>query len=154
MEPNNYEFKSRCWTSAIREYKRKYKKKRWIGNNYNKFLKKIKNFTLPLIKTDYADNIYWVYSIILKKNIKMSANNLIKILNNKGIGARNFFCPLHLQPILKKMGYFKNEKYPVSESLYKKGLYIPSGLNLNLRQIKKISEFLTELDNKISKIKK
>ena len=84
----------------------------------------------------------------------MSANNLIKILNNKGIGARNFFCPLHLQPILKKMGYFKNEKYPVSESLYKKGLYIPSGLNLNLRQIKKISEFLTELDNKISKIKK
>ena len=62
----------------------------------------------------------------------------MKLLSNRGIGTRPFFYPMHRQPILKKMSLFKNEKYPISEKLYKKGFYLPSGLALKKNQIKRV----------------
>ena len=37
---------------------------------------------------------------------------------------------MHEQPVFMKMGLFKNERYPVAETLARKGFYIPSGVNL------------------------
>ena len=51
-----------------------------------------------------------------------------------GIETRNSFCPLHLQPALRKMGFYKKEKLPVAEYLSKNGFYLPSGLALTLKQ--------------------
>ena len=48
----------------------------------------------------------------------------------RGIETRNFFWPLNKQPVLNKMGYFKNKKFPTSEYLSKNGFYIPTGLAL------------------------
>ena len=42
-------------------------KKRNIGKTYNKELSQIKIFQTPLDKKKYADNIYWVYGLVLKK---------------------------------------------------------------------------------------
>ena len=36
-------------------------KKRWIGKKYNELLKELDGTQLPLPKTNYAENIYWVY---------------------------------------------------------------------------------------------
>ena len=62
-----------------------------------------------------------------------------------------FFFPMHQQPILKKLGFFKDEKYPISEKMYKKGFYIPSGLALNEEQILtvsiKLKKVLKEIDD-------
>ena len=66
-------------------------------------------------------------------------------LKKYGVDTRNFFWPLHKQPILKKMGFFKNIKLPVAEHLSKNGLYIPSGLAISLSQQKFVI-------NKIKKI--
>ena len=54
------------------------KLKRRIGSFYNKKLKKIKKISLPIRKVNYADNIYWVYTIILKKNIKLQLIMCVK----------------------------------------------------------------------------
>ena len=120
-------------------------KKRNIGKNYNKGLSKIKIFNIPLEKTKYAKNIYWVYGLVLKKNSPITLNNLMKKLRLCGIETRNFFWPLHKQPILKKMGFFKNIKLPVAENLAKNGLYLPSGLSITSLQQKYVI-------NKIKKI--
>ena len=45
----------------------------------------------------------------------------MKKLKQEGIETRNFFWPLHQQPVLKKMGFFKNTKLPVAEYLSKNG---------------------------------
>jgi perosamine synthetase len=58
----------------------------------------------------------------------------MSLLKNKGIETRNFFWPLHQQPVLKKMGYFKNRKFIHSEYLSQNGLYLPTGIALNLKQ--------------------
>ncbi len=122
-------------------------KKRNIGKIYNKELTKIKMFNTPLDKKKYGKNIYWVYGLVLKKNSPIKVKAFMNKLKNLGIETRNFFWPLHDQPVLKKMGLFKNIKLPVAENLSKNGLYIPSGLSITLSQqkyvIKKIKEIFS-----------
>ena len=111
-------------------------RKRYIGNLYNELLSGLPNVTLPLPKTDYAENIFWVYGILLNDDFDVDAEMVMGKLNKKGIGTRPFFCPMHMQPVLKKMGLFLGEHYPVAEKLYRKGFYIPSGMALTDDQIK------------------
>ena len=68
------------------------------------------------------------------KNSPISLEKLLKRLKDKGIETRNFFWPLHEQPILKKKGIIKNVKLPVSEYLSRNGFYLPSGLSLTAKQ--------------------
>ena len=135
----NYRFtnlQSAVGLAQLQKLNRFIVKKRNIGKIYNKELSKIKIFQTPLNKKEYAKNIYWVYGLVLKKNSPISLNILMKKLKQEGIETRNFFWPLHQQPVLKKMGFFKNTKLPVAEYLSKNGLYLPSGLALTSLQQK------------------
>jgi perosamine synthetase len=110
------------------------KKKRKIGEFYQKNLSCLSKYIyLPKIKNKFSKNIYWVFGIVLKKGTHISVKKIMKQLEKRGIETRNFFWPLHQQPILKKMGYFKNCKCPNSEFLSKNGFYIPSGLSLTTK---------------------
>lgn len=120
-------------------------RKRWIGKLYNEQFRNFPYFDIPLEKSEYAENIYWVYGILLNDKSKMNAEELMKLLNQKNIGTRPFFYPMHLQPVFKKMGLFENEKYPVSEKLSEYGFYIPSGLALTEEQIITSAEALKSL---------
>ena len=144
----NYRFtnlQSAIGLAQLQKLNRFIVKKRNIGKIYNKELSKIKIFQTPLNKKEYAKNIYWVYGLVLKKNSPISLNILMKKLTQEGIETRNFFWPLHQQPVLKKMGFFKNTKLPVAEYLSKNGLYLPSGLALTSLQQKYVV-------NKVKKI--
>ena len=145
----NYRFtnlQSAIGLAQLQKLNRFIVKKRNIGKIYNKELSKIKIFQTPLNKKEYAKNIYWVYGLVLKKNAPISLNILMKKLKQEGIETRNFFWPLHQQPVLKKMGFFKNTKLPVAEYLSKNGLYLPSGLALTSLQqkyvVKKIKKII------------
>jgi perosamine synthetase len=107
--------------------------KRKIGDTYNKGLINNENYIKPLKSTSYGKNIYWVYGVVITKP-KLSVNKIVIKLKKAGIETRPFFWPLHKQPILKKLGLFKNTKLPVSEYLSKNGFYLPSGLSLNKKQ--------------------
>ena len=121
------------------------KRKRSMGRKYTQGLRVLNKVQLPLEKTDYAENIYWVFGLVLEESIGFDAEEAMKMLEEKGIGCRPFFCPMNQQPILQKMGYFKNESYPVAERLYKKGFYIPSGLALTSEQINHVTKKLIEV---------
>ncbi|MCK4650929.1 DegT/DnrJ/EryC1/StrS family aminotransferase [Candidatus Babeliales bacterium] len=118
-------------------------KKRFIGEFYTEALKEINSIQLPLGKTDYAQNIYWVYGLVLKDNFDLC--EIIKKLSEEKIGTRPFFWCMHEQPIFIKKGFFKGEKYPVAQKLARKGFYIPSGLSLNLCQMERVVEVLRKI---------
>ncbi|MBX0310967.1 MAG: DegT/DnrJ/EryC1/StrS family aminotransferase, partial [Sulfurihydrogenibium sp.] len=121
-------------------------KKRQMGKKYNELLADLQDICyLPIPKTDYAENIYWVYTIVLKDNYPKNAKQIMKELRDKGIGTRPFFYPIHLQPVFQRMGLFKGDTYPNSEKLYEKGFYIPSGLALTEEQISEVSNALHEV---------
>ena len=120
-------------------------KKRWIGSRYNELLSNLQDVQLPLIKTDYAENIYWVYGLVLNDTMEFEAEEIMKQLLKQGIDSRPFFSPMHQQPVLKKLEMFMGEKYPVAERLYNRGFYIPSGLALTEKQIERVASSLKSI---------
>lgn len=111
-------------------------RKREIGKLYHFNLKEIKHFQLPLEKTDYAENIYWVFGLVADTEKKQQ--EMVKKLTDAKIGTRPFFWCMHEQPVFKKMNLFENESYPVAERLSRQGFYIPSGLGLRETEIVEI----------------
>lgn len=113
-------------------------RKRAMGKYYTEQLKGIDGLILPMEKTDYADNIYWVYGIVLGSQISTDNKTIQRLLAEEGIGSRTFFWCMHEQPVYRKQGLFKAEKYPNAEYLARKGFYIPSGLALTQEQMERV----------------
>ena len=96
-------------------------------------------------RTEYAENIYWVYGIVLKDEVQFDAEGAMRRLETHGIGTRPFFWPMHEQPVFRKMGLFNGERYPVAERLARRGFYIPSGLALTEVQIEEVAGAITNM---------
>lgn len=109
------------------------KRKREIGNRYNELLSGNPWLQLPVSQTEYAENIYWVYGMIVKDAIPIDASEIMARLQKAGIGTRHFFYPMNKQPCLK--GLIEETDCPVAERLAERGFYLPSGLALTDEQI-------------------
>lgn len=120
------------------------KKKKLMGKLYTELLKDIPA-QLPVSKTDYAENNYWVYGIVLNDDVKFDAKEAMKKLSEKNIGVRPFFCPMHKQPVFVKMGLTDETIRPISEKLYERGFYIPSGINITTEQIETVAKKIKEI---------
>lgn len=111
------------------------KRKRTIAAYYYKELDCLKEFIqLPLQKLPYADNINWVFGIVVK-NSKYTADDIMAKLKEVGVDTRHFFYPMHMQPCLLKIDGFKEKNQienSVSSNIAKYGFYIPSGVGLSL----------------------
>lgn len=115
-------------------------KKRELGNAYRKDLKGLKGFQLPLEKTNYSENIYWVFGLVADS--PELCESTVEKLNANGIGTRPFFWCMHEQPVFNKMGLFVGDKYPVAEKLARNGFYLPSGLGMSETDIRYVLEIL------------
>jgi perosamine synthetase len=113
-------------------------RKRRMGRLYNELLTSVPGLQLPLAATDYAENIYWVYGLVLKDELPFEAEEAMNRLAARGIGTRPFFWPMHEQPVFLKMGLFEGVRCPAAERLARRGLYVPSGLALNATQIEAV----------------
>lgn len=120
-------------------------RKRQMGQLYTELLREITSIQLPLAETDYADNIYWVYGIVLKDEIPIDAGEMMKRLAEHKIGTRPFFWCMHEQPVFRKMGLFEGVSCPVAEKLARRGFYVPSGLALTEEQIVTVANTLRKI---------
>jgi perosamine synthetase len=119
-------------------------RKHTMGSRYTELLADISGLQLPVAKTGYANNIYWVYGLVLKDEVQLSVSEIMMYLKHHNIGSRPFFWPMHEQPVFRKMGLFHNETYPVAEKISRRGFYIPSGLALTEEQLKRVAIILGE----------
>jgi len=120
-------------------------KKKQIGSWYNELLKNSSKLNLPLEKTEYAENIYWVFGLVLKDDVDLKVEKIIFNLLENGVGSRPFFYPMHNQPVLKEYKKYNNYKFPMSEKLSERGFYLPSGLGLSYSEIQKITGILIKI---------
>ena len=67
-------------------------------------------------------------------------------LKAKGVETRAFFCPMHRQPVFQDENdpRFPDVRgdYPVSDDLWDRGLYLPSGPGLTQAQAQEVAEKL------------
>ncbi len=125
--------------------------KRFIGREYNKLFASNSLLQIPLASNESAENLYWVYPLVLTEAATMDAKTVMTELQKAGIGTRPFFYPMHLQPVLHQLDALNTQglSFPNAEYLYKKGFYIPSGLPLanNPEELRYISETINRLVN-------
>jgi len=119
------------------------RKKRRIGAFYNAHFSSLPEVELPPVKTDYAENIYWVYGMVLSNSLDFDAEEMMSRLREMGVGTRPFFWGMHEQPVFRKMGLFAGEHYPVTERIARRGFYVPSGLGVTEEQQARVAECVT-----------
>jgi perosamine synthetase len=121
-------------------------RKRRMGAHYTKLLADTSGIQLPQAHTeDAADNIYWVYGLVLNDNVPFDAKEAMARLGKLGIGSRPFFWPMHEQPVFRKMGLFTGENHPVAERIARRGFYLPSGLTITDLQIDHVCQTVKEV---------
>jgi len=105
-------------------------RKRHLGRLYTECLFGTAGLTLPLPATPDAENIYWVYGVVLQDEVPFDADEAMKRLAALNVGTRPFFWPLHEQPVFHRMGLLDDVHCPVAERIARRGFYLPSGLAL------------------------
>jgi len=120
-------------------------RKRRMGKRYSELLDGVCEIQLPIAKTTYAENIYWVYGVVLEDSVPMDAEEVMGCLGKLGIGTRPFFWPMHEQPVFRRIGLFEAESHPVAERLARRGFYLPSGLALTDDQMDIVVKQLKEI---------
>ena len=122
------------------------KRKREIGKRYISILNKCNKIHIQLNKLKYAQNIFWVFGILIKKSTRISRDQIVNKLLKHNIQTRNFFLPMHKQKIFQKMRLFpKNQKLKNSEYLSANGFYLPSGLGILNKQIDFVGKTLLKI---------
>lgn len=120
-------------------------KKRRIGAWYDEMLGGVFALERLPLSTAYAENIHWVYGVVLRDSVPFDAEEAMSRLAAKGIGTRPFFWPMHEQPVLRRMGFFEGVSCPVAERLARRGFYVPSGLALTRGQAETVAAAVREL---------
>lgn len=120
-------------------------KKREIGGWYLELLRDLPNvYQLPA-RTAHAENIHWIYGLVLDDGVQFDAEEAMRRLGAMGVGTRPFFFPMHEQPVMKRMGFFADVRCPVAERIARRGFYVPSGVALTRDQAEKVSRALHDL---------
>ena len=111
--------------------------------HYNQRLAETPGLTLPP-QLSWAENVYWMYSLIVEDEFGLDRDTLRSELDAAGIETRPFFYPVHALPM-----YNTGQSLPVAEDLGRRGLNLPSGATLTTDQI----DFVCDTLIKIQKLK-
>jgi perosamine synthetase len=120
-------------------------RKRTMGALYDSLLADLPHIQTPVPVTDYAENIYWVYAVVLQDDVPFDAATAMRHLGERGVGTRPFFWPMHEQPVFRARGLFEGVCCPEAERAARRGFYIPSGLALTADQIKRVAAVLRDV---------
>lgn len=92
---------------------------------YQEAFEQIEGIELKCNPSEKFDSNYWLSTILIdKKIIGFDHMELLEFLNEKGVETRPLWKPMHLQPVFAAAPRYVNG---ISESLFNKGLCIPSG---------------------------
>ena len=110
-------------------------KKRQIARWYSEGLKELEEEELITghPEMEWAKCVYWMYCILIEDKFGMSRDNLMRKLKEEEIDTRPFFYPVHVMP-----PYKNNGKFPVAEEISRKGINLPSGVNLTKEMIERV----------------
>jgi len=99
-----------------------------MGGLYDRLLADIPG--VELIHTDYGQSVPWFFDLLCDRREALKA-----YLQERNIGCREFYPSLHSEPVYDRRGSF-----PVAEEVSRKGLWLPSSINLSDDQIARICD--------------
>jgi len=119
-------------------------RKRAMGRLYNELLADIGELALPA-QESWARINYWMYAVLLSDTAELDAFQFATALRERGVETRPFFMGMHEQPVFHKQGLFNDLHLPVTERLYRRGLYLPSGVAITEDQIRAVVDAVKDV---------
>jgi len=104
--------------------------RRKLREFYDARLREIPGLALPA-EAGGMRSVFWMYAVRVGPAFGMSRNELRRQLAARGIETRNFFVPIHAQPVY--FDQFRGRRFPVAEELCRTGLYLPTAEALGER---------------------
>jgi len=114
-------------------------RKKQMGRLYRELLGGVPGIEFQPERTPFAENINWVFGLVLDSSIPFDAVEAMRRLAGLNVQTRPFFWPMHEQPVLRRMGLFAGESHPAAERLARRGFYLPSGMALTAAQIDRVT---------------
>lgn len=118
------------------------KRKNELAARYRDALAGLPEVALIPESTEYSTNANWVFPILLTEASPFNAAELQEKLRASGVDTRRFFCPIHLQPLVRRFNIAAIGDYPVSENLWRNGLYLPCGVGTLDSEVEQVVEAL------------
>jgi perosamine synthetase len=116
-------------------------KKRKIAEIYSRLISGFDYFHLPFDNSKFF-NTFWLYTFLIKENAPFTRDELIEYLKINGIETRPVFYPINIMPPYFEFGDFKD--LPVSNSISKKGISLPSSVSLDFKLVEYIGEIISK----------
>ncbi|MBI4308999.1 MAG: aminotransferase class I/II-fold pyridoxal phosphate-dependent enzyme [Candidatus Omnitrophica bacterium] len=114
-----------------------------IAQRYEKQLEGVAGIIRPP-QAKWAQNVYWLYSILVEEEYGIGRDDLMAELNLMHIETRPFFLPVHTQPI-----YNTGQYLSVSQELASKGLSLPSSASLQKHEIDRVCKAIKDIHKKV-----
>jgi perosamine synthetase len=106
------------------------RRRREQGLAYQRAFAGMAQFQIAPPQIAYAENVYWVFALVVSPEAPFSRAEVVSALAERGIATRTFFYGLHQQPALLKKGLIDPGALPVTELLAERGFYLPGGFGL------------------------
>lgn len=113
--------------------------KRRLDAAYRRSLSRIRGITLSP-RADWADPVCWLFSVLVEEGFGRSRDQVLEALEEREIGCRPLFHPLHRQP-----PYLQSGSFPSSDDLAARGLSLPSAVTLPDRAIENVCAVIADL---------
>jgi perosamine synthetase len=119
-------------------------RKRDVAKTYDALMSSIRGMVLPP-RSEWSRVNHCMYPVLLDDDVEMDAAMLATRLKDQGVETRPFFLGMHEQPVFRARGLFAGLRLPVTERLYRRGLYLPCGLTITREQIEFVASTLRDL---------
>jgi perosamine synthetase len=98
-------------------------KRQQVAQYYHQYLENLPGVELPVVLPDTTRMSWFVFVVRFAPEIDRDL--IIRQLAEKGIPARPYFLPIHLQPYMDERFGYQAGDYPVTEDLGRRGLALP-----------------------------
>lgn len=114
------------------------------------YTEKLKGFSWvrPPVVKPYVRMSWFVYVVTLQEGL--DRDTVIGNLEKKGIPARGYFSPVHLQPYVKRIFGYKGGELPVTENIAKRTLALPFHNNLTEEEIEEVLKTLKDVVERVN----
>jgi dTDP-4-amino-4,6-dideoxygalactose transaminase len=110
-------------TAQMRRLDELLAKREQVAAWYEAHLSKIPGVEVPVLQPTTTRMSWFVY--VVRFDGKIDRDALAKRLEEKGVPARPYFLPIHLQPYIAERFGYREGDFPVTEELGRRGLAVP-----------------------------
>jgi dTDP-4-amino-4,6-dideoxygalactose transaminase len=118
------------------------KKRDRVANWYNERLSEISAVETPVIDPNTTRMSWFVY--VIRFNTSIDREALVKRLEARGIPARPYFAPIHLQPYMVERFGYRAGDFPVTDDLGRRSLALPFSGVMTEEQVDYVCSALRE----------